>query len=69
VTPEQRKARLVTLDEEIRAIYAKRRPLTRAARLRSLVGEDLAFIDREIDEREIEEDALIRAEQRPGGGE
>ena len=55
---------LRTLDEQIRALYKQRRPLTQAARLRTLSEDErssLDSIDRRIDELEIEEDRVARA--------
>lgn len=53
--------RLRLLDSQIRSLFKQRNPLTRAANLRCLSDEErgrLEFIERRIDELEIEEDGI-----------
>jgi len=54
--------RIRELDAELRGLYARRRPLTRALRLRSDPEKATALtrVNEEIDERELEYARLLR---------
>jgi hypothetical protein len=54
--------RVRVLDAEIRALYVKRRPLTRSLRLQadSEKSAELAYVDAQIDERELEYERLMK---------
>jgi hypothetical protein len=54
--------RLRELDAEIRALYEKRRPLTRSLRLNADTEKsaELAYVDAQIDEREVEYENLLK---------